>query len=204
MRTYVQNMKTAITGYRDKFQASEQRIKEMGKVYGDEAMNREMEIQAQKMDQERRAAEYAIREAYSQGEASIKRWGMLDGSRITDDHKLIQADLLSPDQFRGMVEKYHDNYTMLSALRQYGERKNQEAAAEGHKRGNFLATAGYSTESVPTLESRQKALQRLQKSAMNMLDAIDHKGQYADSWERAFGDAFASEAIDHFGEGVDL
>lgn len=68
-------------------------------------------------------ARYKIEKAKADALASIEAWARLDGSKLTDDARLLKYDL-PPAQFYELAKKYKNNGTMCFVLAQYAEKKN--------------------------------------------------------------------------------
>lgn len=205
MNTNIETMKKAIKNYKDLQTAAAERVKSITDTYGQEAGKREQDRQDKQLKQARATAEKAIREAGSEGLAAAERWGRLDGSRLTDDIKLLDAGLVSAAEFEKLKSRHADNATMLEALRKYGEKQNAAAAAEARANGKkFVMETPYNVWDIPTAEGKQETWRKVQAQAIDMLDMVDGSGRYNDSWTRALGSALAPEAVEHFGEGMDL
>lgn len=201
MNEYVNSMKSALETYQTKRQNAKDALFEIERLYGSEGARKEQERQAPQLKTARTAAENAIREAYTKGLAKAKEWGKLDGGRLTDDVKLLDAELVDADAFEAMKEAYKENSTMLTALKKYGERQNMIAAQERAKAGELPGADLFNTRDIVTGADRIKEWENLNKTAMDMLDALDGTGAYSDSWNKSLGAALAEETISRFGEG---
>ena len=204
MSRYVDDMKRAIVTYRDTKQKVEARYNEIKELYGEEAVQREKERQEKQLKNARAAAEAAIREAYSEGHYLAEQWGKPDGSRLTDDMKLFDAGLVTPEVFDQLKGRYSDNATMLSALKAQGEKLNAAASQADREKGGLGVVEPYNTRDIQTGADKLKNWDSMKKQALDVLDMIDGSGQYRDPWNKAFGAAMGAEIIEHFGEGSGL
>lgn len=204
MSKYADDMKQAILRYKSAYKAAETRIKATTEDYGQEAGQRELERQEKVLKAEREKAAAAIREAYSEGVYLAERWGQPDGSRLTDDLKLFDAGIVTPEVFNQLKDRYKDNATMLAALKARGDKMNAEAAKEAQENGGLPLASQYDTSDIVTLQDKTKNWNTLKAQAIDCLDMIDGTGNYSDSWSRAMGNALGDEMINHFGEGMAL
>ena len=207
MSRYIDDMKRALVTYRDAKQKANQRLQEIKDYYGDEAAQREQERQEKQLKSARATAEAAIREAYSEGHYLAEQWAKPDGSRLTDDMKLFDAGLVTPEVFEQLKGRYSDNSTMLSALKAQGEKLNAAAAKEAEEKGDRMAAFGgqpYNTRDIVTGADKLKGWDSMKKKALDTLDMIDGKGAYSDPWTQALGKHLGAETIEHFGEGSGL
>lgn len=204
---YVTEMQNTIKGYHQRVQEARKRVDSIRADYGDEAAQREQERQQTALQRERETAEAAIREAYSEGVYLAREWGKLAGGNLTDDAKLLDGDLVNPEQFNELKAKYSGNATMLAALKKYGDRQNAAAAQAAHDRGDHAGAWGagsYDTRDIPTVEGKLETWDKLKTGAMNMLDMADGSGRYADPYMRGFMQHMGSAAVENFGQGVDV
>lgn len=202
MNKYSDDMKRALATYRDTRKKAEARYSEIKDLYGEEAVKHEAERQEAQLKNARAAAEAAIREAYSEGHYLAEQWGKPDGSQLTDDLKLFDAGMVTPEVFETLKARYRDNATMSAALKAKGQQLNAAAAKEASDNGDPLGSMRmpYNTRDIETAEDKMKYWDGLKKQAMDMLDAIDGTGAYSDPWTQAVGRALGAEVIDKFGE----
>ena len=204
MSKYADDMKQAIMTYKNRYKNAEANIKLVAENYGEEAGQRELERQEKTLKAEREKAAAAIREAYSEGVYLAERWGQPDGSRLTDDLKLFDAGIVTPDVFNQLKARYKDNATMLAALKARGDKLNAAAAQAAKDRGEMALASPYDTSDIVTLDDKLKNWDKLKAQAMDALDMIDGTGNYADSWARSLGNVLGDEVINHFGEEMAL
>lgn len=204
MGRYIDDMKRALVTYRDAKQKADQRLQEVKEYYGDEAAQREQERQEKQLKSARATAEAAIREAYSEGHYLAEQWAKPDGSRLTDDMKLFDAGLVTPEVFEQLKGRYSDNSTMLSALKAQGEKLNAAAAQADRESGGLGMAMPYNTRDIQTGADKLKGWDSMKKKALDTLDMIDGKGAYSDPWTQALGKHLGAETIEHFGEGSGL
>ena len=204
MGKYIDDMKRALQTYRDTKQKIDDSIKQVIDLYGEEAGNHERERQEKRIAEARATAEAAIREAYSEGHYLAEQWAKPDGSRLTDDMKLFDAGLVTPEVFEQLKGRYSDNSTMLSALKAQGEKLNAAAAQADRESGGLGMAAPYNVRDIQTGADKLKGWDSMRKQAFDTLDMIDGKGAYSDPWTQAIGKHLGAETIDHFGEGSGL
>lgn len=204
MGKYIDDMKRALQTYRDTKQKIDDSIKQVIDLYGEEAGNHERERQEKRIAEARATAEAAIREAYSEGHYLAEQWAKPDGSRLTDDMKLFDAGLVTPEVFDQLKGRYSDNATMLSALKAQGEKLNAAAANADREKGGFGMAEPYNVRDIQTGADKLKGWDSMKKQALDVLDMLDGKGAYSDPWTQAIGKHLGAETIEHFGEGSGL
>ena len=200
MSKYADDMKQAIMTYKNRYKNAEANIKLVLENYGEEAGQRELERQEKNLKAEREKAAAAIREAYSERVYLAELWGKPDGSRLTDDLKLFDAGIVTPEVFDQLKARYKDNATMLSALKAQGEKLNAAAAQAAKDRGEMPLASTYNTRDIVTLDDKLKNWKTLKAQALDCLDMIDGTGNYADPWTKTLGNVMGEEQINHFGE----
>lgn len=68
-------------------------------------------------------AQEEINRLHLEHDAAVDKWSMPDGSKLTDDAKLLVADFpMNRAQFQMFCDKYKSNSTMLMLLSQYADR----------------------------------------------------------------------------------
>lgn len=199
------DIRKALMDYNTIVSTARNKISHVREDYGEEAADRESERQEKIIMNARNQAESVIRQSHKDAVSGLAIWGQLDGANLTDDAKLLTAGLVDPAEFDRLKEKYHDNATMLTALKKYADQENAKELEQAHKNGEFFVSEKYNVHDISTADDRIVNWNRLQKSAVDRLDMIDGSGQYRDSWNQAFAKAFNAESgIDEFGEGIDL
>jgi vacuolar-type H+-ATPase subunit H len=202
------NIRNALKTYKTTVDQAKNRLEQVKRDFGDEAEARERERLENQLKNARNQAEAVIRDSHREAVENTMKWGQLDGSKLTDDAKLLTAGLVDPAEFDRLKTKYHDNATMLKALKKYGEQENGKRIEEAKKHGELVIEGGdgmYTVSDISTADDRIMNWNKFQKSAVNRLDMIDGSGAYNDSWNQAFAKAFDAESgIDEFGEGIDL
>lgn len=199
------NIRNALKTYKTTVDQAKNRLEQVKRDFGDEAEARERERLENQMKTAREKAESVIRDSHREAVENTMKWGQLDGANLTDDHKLLTAGLVDPDEFDRLKAKYHDNATMLKALKKYGEQENGKLIEQAHANGEHLVSGTFNVKDITTADDRIVNWNKFQKSAVDRLDMIDGSGQYRDSWNQAFAKAFDAESgIDSFGEGMEL
>lgn len=204
MNSNIESIKSAIYTYKQQREYAREQVKAITETYGQEAGDRERERQEKKLAPSREIAEQAIKTAYSNGVYAVNQWSKLDGAKLTDDAKLLDADLVDKDTFDQMKAKYANNATMLQALRRYGEKKNEADKQERAKTGELALAEPYNVSDIPTAENKLNNWEAAQKQAFHMLDVIDKDGQDSGDWGTAFEMAAMPKQLEYFGEGRDF
>ena len=206
MNQHAVNMKKALMDYKKATDTAKQQIDFITNTYGQEAGEAEKEIQAGKLERARSAAVDTINKAAGAGYKEAEAWGRLDGSNLTDDMRLLDAGLVDKAEFDRLKTKYSGNYTMLHALRVYGEKQNKAAGdAIRANNGDGLEAAlaePFDLRDIPTAEDKPKRWEKAQTQALDLLDAMDGSGKYSNphDWGAAFILAAMPETLEHFGE----
>lgn len=205
MNRYIENMKNAVASYKQAKETANERIKAIYETYGQEAGDREKAMQEKKLAPQAEATRQAIREAHKSGVNAVEQWAKLDGSKLTDDARLLDAGLVDEKEFERLKTKYSDNSTMLLALRKYGEKQNEMQMQASREDGHVALTEGYKVRDIPTAESKMHNWELAQKQAMHMVDLLDKSGDSKPgNWGNSFELAFLPEQLEHFGEGKDF
>ena len=196
-------MKNAVKAYKSKALNILDRIEKAYRTYLPEAAQTEENRLRGEMHAARVEAEDALYSAYSDGLRRIKDWFTLDGSKLTDDVKLLEIGVTAK-QFNELVEKYVGNYTMLNALHRYADRQNAQEREKAFAKRDYLTAEAYETANMPTEEAKSKAWEQVYSQAVNLLDAIDGKGRYTDPFMRTLLLSTFDETIEQLGAGFDL
>ena len=176
--TYIRTMGESLRNYHNINQQIEKAIEQVRSQYGDEAAALESKRQSARRRDARQTAEAEIEKAYTAGKTEAESWGTLKGSQITDDIKLLEAELVDNVAFEDLKKRYKDNPTMLIALKKYGIRKNDETLQSGAD----LLTANakrFVTEDIIDRDSMLKTAGVMLKRARTTLDMIDGTGDYS-------------------------
>ena len=194
MNKNIEDMRTALKTYKNAKQGMDKRLEDIQARYGDEALKREHERLISGLKTAKETAKNTIENAYLAGMVAVDEWAKLDGGKLTDDAKLLDAGLVDPENFDRLVDRYQDNATMLYALRYYGMRQNAAAMDQG-------SDQRYNVDRIVTASGRKDNWNKAKKTALDLLDAVDGTGRYEDSWNKAIGEAMSDQAIDSFGTG---
>lgn len=159
---YMDKMKAAISDYYKQAVEIEKQIKT-----NKERLQPTISYEAnEKLNEQRRALYYkakdAIDAAFQGVLASIDRWAVFDGTKITDDMKLLSGAFpLAEADVVGLIAKYKDNYTMLAALDKY-------AAENGFAQNRAQ---------IRTPENRKAAWSKVHAGAITLLDTASNDVQ---------------------------
>lgn len=178
MNRHIESMKNAITNYRKTVRAAAAKIEENTRLYRPEEAEKANTAILGKLKEDRDAVKGIISEAHDAGLKDAEAWGQLDGSKITDDKKLLDAGIINPNQFRDLVQKYQNNSTMLQILAKYAEEHNKESHSFsaiwdfGGKGNAARASQHFDATGIPTVKSRQAIIDRAAAQATGMIDRI--------------------------------
>ena len=204
MNKHVQTMKNALTNYRKAVKAAVAKMEENNRLYKPEEAEKANAAIMAKLAEDKDTVKGLIREAQEAGQHDADAWGQLDGSKITDDARLLDAGAVNPDQFQALVRKYQNNATMLQLLANYAEKQN-----EGH--GGFSDVWNYGgkgnvarqqrhfdTSGLPTVEAKRAEFNNYAAAAYSIADRIGsfEKGQLG----VGIDSPMLNDQIDNFGE----
>ena len=200
MNFHVDQMRAALIKYRDTKPRYAERLAYARKWFSEEAIKLEEENIKKSMAADRAEVEDTIRSIAAVGRRRVEEWGKIDGSKLSDDVKLLDACLVDPVDFEMLKERHKDNATMLTALKKYGEKMNAAAAVDPS--GNAPI---YNVKNIVTTADKLNNWNKLEKTGLDVLDMIDGTGRYADNeadgWGSVIGKALSEETIRTFGEG---
>lgn len=193
MESYVKRMQEAIINYRDLSEQAAAKIADNNRIYRPEEAEKANKAVMSKLLAYADAARDTIEKARAEGVRNVNAWSTMDGEKITADAKLLEMDAVNPSQFRGLVEKYQSNGTMIQLLRGYAERRNKgrggfEAAWNFDGRGG--AAEHFDTSGLPSAEEK---LKKVDGYAAQAVSAIDHLTDFK-------GGAMLNMWLENFGE----
>lgn len=198
MKTAIQKSKDAILDYLSKAQQTEKKIAEGRQIYQPDSMEKEEKRLRGKLAEARRETEAKIDAIIRERGRGAEDWGKLDGAKLTADVQLLQGQGVTPDQWRDLVERYQDNYTMLDQLRKYGEARNAEASEKGHAEGNHLAAPAYDVTRIPGPDTKVQEWEQMRRQAAYFLNVADGTG-YRSEFEKTFARNTADRAFEAWG-----
>lgn len=198
MNTYIQRTKDAILDYLGKAQQTGAKIEEGRKIYQPDSMEREEKRLRGELMKARKETEARIESIYQEASAGARAWGKLDGSKLTADASLLQGQGVTPDQFDELVTRYQDNYTMLDALRKFGEARNQAAAKEAREAGEIFPPTPYNVRDIPGPDAKMKEWDDMKRQAVRFLNIADGTG-FASDFERTFATSTADKQFEAWG-----
>lgn len=201
MNTYIQQTKDAILEYLGKANAVGTKIAEGRKIYQPDSMQREEDRLRGELMKARKATEEKLDRIYQEATAAGRAWGTLDGSKLTADAQLLQGQGVNPEQFAQLVERYQDNYTMLDALRKYGEAQNKAAEKKAREAGSrdLIMSGPYDLHGIPGPDAKLKEWDDMRQKATRFLNVADGTG-FSSDFERSFATSTAQKAFDAWGE----
>ncbi len=120
--TYIAQMRNALEDYYTSAQALMEQKQKNSETYQAEVaeeQNRGLDAQLSQLYSE---AWGKLQNAQAAGIAQAEKWGELDGSKITDDVRLLGGHFeLKKPQVEALVEKYRGNGTMMEAISKYAQ-----------------------------------------------------------------------------------
>ena len=166
---HIRSMRLALLDYNAQAVAAHDKIKLNEARYREDIAAEENAKLRGQLRAARQSAEAAIKAAADAGRAEAESWGRMDGNQLTKDAELLRYDL-TPEQFADIAGRYTGNSTMSALLRQYGDRKNKEASADGH-----AGIGPYDVSGIPSREDKLQAYDRFQNSALDLVARLDQE-----------------------------
>jgi hypothetical protein len=206
MNSHVQTMKNALGNYHKSVKAGLAKMEENNRLYRPEEAKKANATVLSRIEEEQNTAKRIIAEAREAGMREAGEWGKLDGSKITDDSKLLFAETVTPDQFRELVQKYQNNSTMLQLLSDYAEKKNEASggfsAAWNYDGQSTGKRQHFDTSGIPTADKKKHSFDLYAAQASNLVDRIGNleKGKMGAGPESPF---IMSE-IENYGSDADF
>ncbi len=199
MNYQVEQMRNAIRRYRDDTRRNEERLRNIWDWYKPEVAEREEATIRGEMRNERIEAENALIEAIQAATQRISSWATLDGNMLTADVRLLDVGV-TPEQFAALVAKHATNYTMLDALKKYGEKQNAAAAEAARASGEVALATPFDLASIPDPTAMAETWKRLYERACGMLDAIAGVGKFSDAISRNLMLNTLDQQLERFGD----
>ena len=193
MNKHIENMKTALVNFNKDATAWAKKIDENNRLYRPEEAKKANDAILAKMEDSRRTVKQIIQEALESGQKEAEAWGQLDPAKITDDAKLLDAGMVTPEQFKSLVQKYQGNSTMQQLLASYAE-KNSGPAFNWGFGGKKDNRQYFDTHGIMTAEKKAAEFDRQAGNAFYIADRIGKPGQ-------GFGSSpeLLKQSIDNFG-----
>ena len=202
MNNYIQRTKDTILEYLSKAQRTAAKIQEGYSIYQKDAMEREEKRLRDELAKSRREIEAKLDGIYHEASAGAREWGRLDGSKLTADARLLQSQGVTPEQFKELVNRYSDNYTMLDALRKYGEAQNKAAvreAEDAQSKYQLSINKPYDVDGIPGADAKMQEWDDMRRRATYFLNVADGTGFNSD-FERTFATNAAQKQFDAWGD----
>ena len=174
-KLHVDRMAAAVKKYYAEAQLAQQKIRRNNEIYMKEFAEPENAKVLAELEAARQTAKNAIIEAQEGGRAEAMAWSKLDGSKLTKDADLLQFDI-SPEQFDDLVERYKNNGTMSTLLRNYGEKMNDKYRNEQGTSGEMPEKV-YNSWNIPTAKQKAEVYDKFSTGALNLLARIDSPGE---------------------------
>lgn len=153
MNTYLAQMRDALSSYYTSAQALMEQKQKNAETYQAEVAEEQNRGIDSKLSQLYADTWRKLQDAQAAGIVQAEKWGELEGSKITDDIKLLGGHFeLKKPQVEALVEKYRGNGTMMEAIAKY---------AREHEMG-FL--------NVPSVAGKKEAWAYILDHAKALLD----------------------------------
>ena len=120
----ITKMRNALKTFLEASADAAKEIKRNNEIYQHDAALEANRIVAARRNTAKDAARAEIEAAAVAGKEKATKWACLNGSRITEDAKLLQFSM-TPEQFKELVERHRGNGTMVELLRQYAAEQNE-------------------------------------------------------------------------------
>lgn len=161
-------MKKALQQYQPAAKKAADEIARNNEIYQHDAALEANKAVAAKRAEVKDAARAEIEAAAAAGKAKAETWARLDGSKITDDAKLLQFGM-TPAQFSELAERNRSNGTMITLLAQYGREQNEKTGASlyNHPEKHFPV------EALPSLEKKIDAYEKFRGYALQLLNNVE-------------------------------
>ena len=196
MNKHLQTMKNALASFEKDAAAWNASIAEHNRLFKPEEAEKANTPILEKLEERRRAVRQIIQDEMEGGQRDAAAWGQLDPAKITDDAKLLDAGMVNPDQFRGLVQKYQGNATMQQLLAKYAEKNSGPAFNWGYD-GKKDTRPYYDTSGIMTAEKKAAEFDRHAGNAFYIAERIGKTGRdlghSPEALQRAI-DAFGSDA----------
>lgn len=165
-----QSMQNVLRNYRKSVQNFHEKLSQARQELNTEAYKkREAELKAA-LEKEKESALSIIKETADAARKEALAWSKLDGSKITDDAKLLTYGDVSPEQFRELVDRYKDNGTMCQILANYANKKNAEIRESSR---DPFPSGLYNTTEIPTSSQKIHEIDHTEGSARSIMNMIE-------------------------------
>ena len=122
MNTYLSEMRNALSSYYTSAQALMTQKQKNSEIYQAEVAEEQNRGIDAKLSQLYADTWKKLQDAQAAGIAQAEKWGELDGSKITDDIKLLGGHFeLKKPQVEALVAKYRGNGTMMEAILKFAK-----------------------------------------------------------------------------------
>ena len=153
MNTYVSKMKDVLSGFYPQMKRKREEKAEAKERYSADVAAQEIDRIDREATALRNATMDKLQQLHDEGVAQAQRWGNLDGSKLTDDIKLLKCGFdLDRQQVENLVERYRDNGTMTAAL------------------ASYAGSHGMIGMNIPTVDKKVKAWEVVLLNAKDIMD----------------------------------
>lgn len=153
MNTYVSKMKDVLSGFYPQMKRKREEKAEAKERYSADVAAQEIDRIDREATALRNATMDKLQQLHDEGVAQAQRWGILDGSKITDDVKLLKGCFdLDRLQVENLVDRYRSNGTMMAAIVSY---------ANSHEMTGM---------NIPTVDGKVRAWESVLHHAKDVMD----------------------------------
>ena len=164
----ITRMKKALQQYQQAAKKAADEIARNNEIYQHDAALEANKAVAAKRAEVKDAARAEIEAAAAAGKTKAESWARLDGSKITDDAKLLQFGM-TPAQFSELTARNKNNGTMITLLAQYGKEQNKKTGASLYNHPE----KHYPVETLPSLEKKIDAYEKYRGYALQLLNNVE-------------------------------
>lgn len=164
----ITRMKNALQQFQQAAKKAADEIARNNEIYRHDAALEANKAVAAKRTEVKDAARAEIEAAAAAGKAKAETWARLDGSKITDDAKLLQFGM-TPAQFSELAARNKNNGTMIALFMQYGREQNEKTGASLYNHPEKR----YPVEALPSLEKKIDAYEKYRGYALQLLPRIE-------------------------------
>lgn len=164
----ITRMKNALQQFQQAAKKAADEIARNNEIYQHDAALEANKAVAAKRTEVKDAAHAEIEAAAAAGKAKAETWARLDGSKITDDAKLLQFGM-TPAQFSELAARNKNNGTMITLLAQYGKEQNEKTGASLYNHPE----KHYPVEALPSLEKKIDAYEKYRGYALRLLNNVE-------------------------------
>lgn len=207
MNQHLQSMKDAMKNYSARVEKARGQMAQNSKYFKPEEAEKANSDILERLKADGERVKTYIEDVREKAHKEYESWGQLDGSKITDDAKLLQNKGLSVDQFKALAEKYRNNATMTDLLLKYANEHGSNggggfSAVWNYSGGNQERKPHYDTSGLQTAEEKTADFDRYADSALVLTERLSNVGP---AWgDGHMGKAFVDLSVESFGDDAQI